>query len=111
MSDLISREALLEELEAQDYYGGFLVRLITNAPAIEQGEPVVIDSIAAGIINGKRQTLPMGATYYTAPQKQQWVGLNDDEIDKMWEFYRCGWYDFAMAIEAKLKELNHDTTK
>ena len=40
MSDLISRKALLEELEAQDYYGGFLVRLITNAPAIEQGESV-----------------------------------------------------------------------
>lgn len=47
MSDLISRKALLEELEEQDYYGGFLVRLITNAPAINslqncdaQGEPV-----------------------------------------------------------------------
>ena len=38
--------------------------------------------------------------------QQQWVGLSDDEIDKMWEFYRGGWYDFAMAIEAKLKELN-----
>ena len=38
MSDLISRKALLEELEAQDYYGGFLVRLITNAPAIEQND-------------------------------------------------------------------------
>lgn len=35
MSDLISRKALLEELEAQDYYGGFLVRLITNAPAVK----------------------------------------------------------------------------
>ena len=52
MSDLISRKALLEELEAQDYYGGFLVRLITNAPAINslqncdaQGEPLAwVDS-------------------------------------------------------------------
>lgn len=42
MNDLISRKALLEELEAQDYYGGFLVRLITNAPAIEQVEPVAV---------------------------------------------------------------------
>lgn len=43
---------------------------------------------------------------YISPPQQQWVGLSDDEIDKMWEFYRGGWYDFAMAIEAKLKELN-----
>lgn len=35
-----------------------------------------------------------------------WQGLSDDDIDKMWEFYNGGWYDFAMTIEQELKRKN-----
>ena len=69
-------------------YQSDVLNLITNAPAIAQGEPVVIDSIAAGIINGKRQTLPMGATYYTAPPQPQTV---KDALEKA-----------AMVVQAKI---------
>ena len=71
MSDLISRKALLEELEAQDYYGGFLVRLITNAPAIAQGEPVAWFDEKIGVMDEKHfdQMIPL----YTAPPQPQIV--------------------------------------
>ena len=48
---------------------------------------------------------------YTAPPKKEWVGLTDKEITKLgnldWDSAYVGiWYDFAKAIEAKLKEKN-----
>jgi hypothetical protein len=43
-----------------------------------------------------------------APRKREWVGLMDEEIAR--EFYKfeaaSAWYQFACAIEAKLKEKN-----
>ena len=56
---------------------------------------------------------------YTAPPKREWVGLTDDEIEDEWQFLmatyieevdssywgRCD-FEFARAIEAKLKEKN-----
>jgi hypothetical protein len=47
--------------------------------------------------------------YTTPPAAQrQWVGLTDEEIAR--EFYKFeaagAWYQFARAIEAKLKEKN-----
>ena len=83
MNDLISRKALLEELEAQDYYGGFLVRLITNAPAIEQGEPVAWQFYIDGRWhdgmrgnNHKQDAIDAGdpvRELYTAPPQSQTV--------------------------------------
>jgi hypothetical protein len=48
---------------------------------------------------------------YTASPKREWVGLTDEEITKIgnldWDSAYVGiWYDFARAIEAKLKEKN-----
>jgi hypothetical protein len=49
------------------------------------------------------------------PQKSQWVGLTDDEQTTLydrWAVYQeygpeeSGWFDFARAIEARLKEKN-----
>lgn len=55
----------------------------------------------------KCQVVPL----YTAPPKREWVGLTDREITKIgnldWDSAYVGiWYDFAKAIEAKLKEKN-----
>ena len=56
---------------------------------------------------------------YTAPPKREWVGLTDEEIEDEWQslmakyieevdssyWGRCD-FEFARAIEAKLKEKN-----
>ena len=49
---------------------------------------------------------------YTAPPQREWVGLTDEEIDKLMpychnEFDLNEFRDFAQAIEAKLKEKNN----
>jgi len=41
--------------------------------------------------------------------QRQWVGLTDEEIDEIfnnWPTYNLDHYEFAKAIEAKLKEKN-----
>jgi hypothetical protein len=48
---------------------------------------------------------PRGKNSLSQPQRE-WVGLTDEEIKKMEEFYKPSFYDFSQAIEAKLKEKN-----
>ena len=56
------------------------------------------------------------APLYTAPPKKEWVGLTDEEIYDceeevgmpQYEISSADLYAFARAIEAKLKEKNHD---
>ena len=48
---------------------------------------------------------------YTAPTKREWVGLTEDEVDLLVpychnEFDLNDYREFALAIEAKLKEKN-----
>ena len=48
---------------------------------------------------------------YTTPPQRTWVGLTDEEIKRIGKLdldsnYFGLWYDFAKAIEAKLKERN-----
>ena len=48
---------------------------------------------------------------YAAPPQRTWVGLTDEEIKRIGKLdldsnYFGLWYDFAKAIEAKLKEKN-----
>jgi hypothetical protein len=47
---------------------------------------------------------------YTHPPRRKWRGLTDEEIDAVWEDAQVfnTHYDIARAIEAKLKELNHE---
>ncbi len=50
---------------------------------------------------------------YTHPPRREWVGLKDEEIDSVTpychnEFDLAEFKDFARAIEAALKEKNHD---
>jgi hypothetical protein len=46
---------------------------------------------------------------YTTPPKREWVGLTDDEIFKTHKQVDSMQYlTFGKAIEAKLKEKNHD---
>lgn len=59
--------------------------------------------------------LPTGMALYTHPPRREWVGLTDEEIAKTADamlacqiesYETSGVYDFARAIEAKLKEKN-----
>ena len=43
---------------------------------------------------------------YTASPQREWVGLTDEEIDKVAASSGYGYIDVARAIEAKLKEKN-----
>lgn len=53
--------------------------------------------------------MPMPTDPYTAPPQRKWQGLTDDEIEQIVDTH---WNDpsmFIEAIEAKLKEKNHDS--
>jgi hypothetical protein len=89
--------------------------------AIEQAEkqePVASIYISS---SGEREfddwncALPIGRNeLYAAPLKREWVGLTQDQTYKAWHSQGSDFMDqdevmkFAKAIEAKLKELNHD---
>ena len=55
---------------------------------------------------------PPHTMLYTTPPQREWVGLTDEEIEKIW-FYTASvkggpfFLRFAKAIEAKLKERNN----
>ena len=42
---------------------------------------------------------------YTAPPKREWVGLTEEDAKELYEYSATEW-QFAQAIEAKLKEKN-----
>ena len=58
---------------------------------------------------GKQILREMGQPYHF--EKREWVGLTDEEIKRIGKLdldsnYFGLWYDFAKAIEAKLREKN-----
>jgi hypothetical protein len=57
--------------------------------------------------------LEPGTDLYTHPPRREWRGLTEEEIDSVMpychnEFDLAEFKDFARAIEAALKEKNHD---
>ena len=58
----------------------------------------------------RAMVLSTNMALYTHPQpKREWVGLTLEEIDKTPPMHSNGGYEaYARAIEAKLKEKNHD---
>jgi len=82
----------------------------------EQGEFVaIVEELPTGEGNppfkfADLRNVPTGAKLYTTPQQRTWVGLTDEEIEKMRHLidWTAHWsYGiFAKAIEAKLKEKN-----
>ena len=56
--------------------------------------------------------LCVGTKLYTTPPKREWIGLTDKEILKFQDIVpntlSHDLIEFAQAIEASLKELNHD---
>lgn len=75
---------------------------------IEKCEPVVWYDEKLGVFDEKHfdQLVPL----YTSPISKEWVGLSDAEIHNIYNNLDVftDYVDFARAIEAKLKELNHE---
>ncbi len=93
--------------------------IIALRTAIEQAaEPVAWEAVYETIIHwdeggGKRSRRELArrivALYTNQPAApRQWVGLTEEEIaGEVYKFEAAGaWYQFARAIEAKLKEKN-----
>ena len=133
MSDLISREALLDAMRKENVLKVYeCIKLVDNAPAIEadSGEAVcyVSKKVLQSVLDKNAGLVPVWyekdsvspEALFRSPQKQ-WVGLTTRQIKHIEEKsyvlqtgvndYEFDFIHFAKAIEAKLKELNHDTTK
>lgn len=118
----MSIEAMKQALEAWDAYdGGTLDHPMSDAMealrvAIEQAEKQ--EPVAWMWSDGTTTSDPDRADgawtpLYTAPR--QWVGLTEEEIKTFYDKYatyqeydawESGWFEFAGALEAKLKEKN-----
>ena len=86
-----------------------------NNPVFEQDEPI---AFVTGVFGGRfiveptnpAMVLPVNIALYTHPKQRTWVGLTDEEIENLWQ---KTWhkdnrmiYEFARAIEAKLRSKN-----
>ena len=129
MTRLIDADALLEALAkmgrnyqtqgkilAQMYYVDDITKLVTNAPTVEQdSEPFGIwhvgeteDESDFFLYKDSGDVWEEGDIYlYTSPPKREWRGLSNAEITNIGVACQS-LHQVAKAIEAKLKELNHD---
>ena len=70
-------------------------------------EMVVANLVREGV--NKHKARELAEHFYITPPQREWVGLTDDDIQFI--YADSGYNDiemFARAIEAKLKERNHD---
>jgi hypothetical protein len=124
----MSRKAMQVALEALELYQSkSSVQMFDDAvkalrQALETEQEPVCWTVADGWVYAN-DTSQIGTskevnwqTLYTAPQKREWVGLTDEEIDDLSYLFQKidesneTWFDrlgFARAVEEKLKEKNH----
>jgi hypothetical protein len=124
----MSRKAMQVALEALELYQSkSSVQMFDDAvkalrQALETEQEPVCWTVADGWVYAN-DTSQIGTskevnwqTLYTAPQKREWVGLTDEEIDDLSYLFQKidesneTWFDrlgFARAVEQALKEKNH----
>jgi hypothetical protein len=124
----MSRKAMQVALEALELYQSkSSVQMFDDAvkalrQALETEQEPVCWTVADGWVY-TNDTSQIGTskevnwqTLYTAPQKREWVGLTDEEIDDLSYLFQKidesneTWFDrlgFARAVEQALKEKNH----
>ena len=88
------------------------------AQAQQEQEPVAPYAwMAVGGTIWRRKTSEDDVPLYTHPPRREWRSLSEDELTALGVIHSRyqeesletgGWFDFARAIEAKLKEKNHD---
>ena len=85
MNDLISRKALIKyfnensnDVNGNEWFVLNIIEAITNAPAIEQGEPVLtVGEYMPLKMADILRAMPHGTKLYTSPQSLQ---AHDDEV-------------------------------
>ena len=102
----------------QETHGRMRIDPVTGNVSIgtptEQAEPVAYVDHADGSVIWKRARLPGGSLLYTHPPRREWRSLSEEEIAKCW--HDTPWnadlktrvFAFSRAIEAALKEENHE---
>jgi hypothetical protein len=100
------RKAVIMVLKTWDADGIFDPDVLRAAPAIPEQEPVAwMQDTTAGLYVEPQQDRYHTVPLYTAPPRREWRGLTkEDEIP--WDGVDVK--SFAKAIEAKLKEKNHE---
>ena len=97
-----------------EHFSEGLVRTIVEALKQEQDEPVAMrydfDGYGYQYIDfgsgSDWQTREKGAEpLYTKPQTKKWVGLTDEDIQKL-AAEKHDWQSLYLAVQAKLKEKN-----
>ena len=106
---------ILADFEPQMYQAIACLRLVIDAEYISS-KPMAWEQFYPEMGKPKLAYLsptesPENACYI--PPQRTWVGLTDEEIKRIGKLdldsnYFGLWYDFAKAIEAKLKEKNND---
>jgi hypothetical protein len=86
--------------------------LYSGLPQPEPVAFVVYDSESNDIVWTKAgMHLKQNTPLYTAPPQREWVGLTKEEVE-LWELPASPTvYEFALFVEAKLKEKNSTTEK
>ena len=85
------------------------ITAIKEALAQPEQEPVgeIVDAIEGAFKCSFTKMLPVGTKLYTTPPQRTWVGLTEDEVFAVSNTLPyADRFDFAEAIEAKLKEKN-----
>ena len=111
----MTQEALKLAIQLRDTASGYwteneisiIAKLIEALAQRTEQEPLAW-------VNKERNTITWDKLYpdmdalFTTPPQRTWVGLTDDEVaSEFYKFEAAGaWYQFAQAIEAKLKERN-----
>jgi hypothetical protein len=90
-----------EQLNAQHK----AITAIYEALAETEQEPVgeIVDAIEGAFKCSFTKMLPVGTKLYTTPPQRTWVGLTDNEIEKMG---LSNYIKVVRETEAKLKEKN-----
>jgi len=81
------------------------LELFIQAALEAKAEPVVFNTLAS--LKHKKTVGPIeSAMLNTTPPQRTWVGLTNENVEKMWDFYKPSAFDFYVAIEFELKEKN-----
>ena len=88
-------------------------RLGLYKDAYGQPEPEPVKVMGFDCVCGRRMVVESDNGIVASPPKREWQGLTDVDVSKIldeqngfYTFEKC--FNFAKAIEAKLKEKNHD---
>jgi hypothetical protein len=104
----------LEELQPDDAYPYSLqskaITAIKQARSAPVQELVAFNAGVPLLYPEMKDGETISVEYTTPPAAQRpWTGLTEDEVDEIfnsWPTYNLDHYEFARAIEAKLKEKN-----